>query len=201
MMTALRSATFENLQLNAGVFLVGFDANQYEDADALENAVLAALDDESKILGATVGGGTFVAEQNLREIEADGARDPFVKSTVNDGTICRLTTTMKEITPDNFARSLGSCEIDATAEHKTVLKIKNDIEPAHYIPRLSWVGDTSSGYVLIELDNALNIAGTTLTFTDKGEGSIPVDFRAHRNNATDRKYAPCRIFFFDRPAA
>ena len=44
MMTGLRPATFENLQLNAGVFLEGFDPSTYADAGALEDAVLDALD-------------------------------------------------------------------------------------------------------------------------------------------------------------
>ena len=43
MMTGLRTATFENLQLNAGVFLEGFDPSTYADAGALEDAVLDAL--------------------------------------------------------------------------------------------------------------------------------------------------------------
>ena len=51
-----------------------------------------------------------------------------------------------------------------------------------------------------ELENALNIAGATFTFTDKGEGTIPFEFQGHQSNALQQEYAPCTLVFFD-PAA
>lgn len=201
MVTGLRPATFENLQLNAGVFLVGFDVESFEDAGALEDGIIAALEDGAKILGATIGGGSFVAEPSIRQIEADGMRYPVVGSTVNDMWTCRLTTTLKEVTPDNFKRALISCDMDTTKTNVTVLTIRTDIEKSDYIPKVSWVGDTSKGFVLIELDNALNLTGASFTFTDKGEGSLPVDFQAHLSDLTKMTHAPCRIYFFDEAAA
>ena len=50
------------------------------------------------------------------------------------------------------------------------------------------------------IKNALNTAGATLTWTDKGEGTIPVEFTAHQDGLETDGYAPCEVIFFD-PAA
>ena len=199
MITGLRTATFDNLQLNAGVFLVDFDASKHTTAAALEEAILEALEAGTNVLGATVGGGTFVATPSIRQIEADGMRYPVIGSTVNDMWTNKLTTTMKEITPDNFKRALAGCDA-ATSGSVTTLTIRTDIEDNDYIPKLCWVGDTSKGFVMIELDNALNIAGATFTFTDRGEGQIPVEFQAHVGNLAQQNVAPARIYFIDEAA-
>lgn len=201
MITGLRPETFDNLQLNAGVFLVNFDASTFTNAATLEEAILAALEEGTNILGATIGGGSFAAEPSIRQIEADGMRYPIIGSTVNDMWTVKLSTTLKEVTPDNFKRALISCDMDTSKENVTVLTVRTDIEESDYIPKLSWVGDTSRGFVLIELDNALNLTGATFTFTDKGEGTLPVEFQAHLSDLTQMDKAPFRIYFFDEAAA
>lgn len=201
MITSLRPETFENLQLNAGVFLVNFDASTYTDAATLEDGILAALEQGDSILGATIGGGTFNATPSIRTIEADGMRYPVIGSTVNDMWTVKLNTTLKEVTPANFQRALISCDMDTSKENVTVLTVRTDIEEKDYIPKLCWVGDTSKGFVMIELDNALNLAGASFTFTDKGEGTIPVEFQAHVSELDQMDKAPFRVYFFDEAAA
>lgn len=201
MITSLRPETFENLQLNAGVFLVNFDASTFTDAATLEDGILAALEQGDSILGATIGGGTFNATPSIRTIEADGMRYPVIGSTVNDMWTVKLNTTLKEVTPANFQRALISCDMDTSKENVTVLTVRTDIEEKDYIPKLSWVGDTSKGFVMIELDNALNLAGASFTFTDKGEGTIPVEFQAHVSELDQMDKAPFRVYFFDEAAA
>ena len=201
MITSLRPETFENLQLNAGVFLVNFDASTYTDAATLEDGILAALETGDNILGATIGGGTFNATPSIRTIEADGMRYPVIGSTVNDMWTVKLNTTLKEVTPANFQRALISCDMDTSKANVTVLTVRTDIEEKDYIPKLCWVGDTSKGFVMIELDNALNLAGASFTFTDKGEGTLPVEFQAHVSELDQMDKAPFRVYFFDEAAA
>ena len=93
----------------------------------------------------------------------------------------------------------GTADVTDT-EKKHTIKIRTDIKDADYIDSLVWVGDTSKGYVLIAIKNALNTAGATLTWTDKGEGTIPVEFTAHQDGLETDGYAPCEVIFFD-PAA
>lgn len=201
MTTGLRASTFENLQLNAGMFLANFDYSTATDAATL-GALLKTEREKtsgSALIGATRGGGTFVCTPNTRSIEADGKREEWKGSSVNDGWTIKLTTTLLEINATNLKRSFGTADVTDT-EKKHTIKIRTDIKDADYINSLVWVGDTSKGYVLIAIKNALNTAGATLTWTDKGEGTIPVEFTAHQDGLETDGYAPCEVIFFD-PAA
>ena len=201
MTTGLRASTFENLQLNAGMFLANFDYSTATDAATL-GALLKTEREKtsgSALIGATRGGGMFVCTPNTRNIEADGKREEWKGSSVNDGWTIKLTTTLLEINATNLKRSFGTADVTDT-EKKHTIKIRTDIKDADYIDSLVWVGDTSKGYVLIAIKNALNTAGATLTWTDKGEGTIPVEFTAHQDGLETDGYAPCEVIFFD-PAA
>ena len=201
MTTGLRASTFENLQLNAGMFLANFDYSTATDAATL-GALLKTEREKtsgSALIGATRGGGTFVCTPNTRSIEADGKREEWKGSSVNDGWTIKLTTTLLEINATNLKRSFGTADV-TDVEKKHTIKIRTDIKDADYIESLVWVGDTSKGYVLIAIKNALNMAGATLTWTDKGEGTIPVEFTAHQDGLETDGYAPCEVIFFD-PAA
>lgn len=201
MTTGLRASTFENLQLNAGMFLANFDYSTATDAATL-GALLKTEREKtsgSALIGATRGGGTFVCTPNTRSIEADGKREEWKGSSVNDGWTIKLTTTLLEINSTNLKRSFGTADVTDT-EKKHTIKIRTDIKDADYINSIVWVGDTSKGYVLIAIKNALNTAGATLTWTDKGEGTIPVEFTAHQDGLETDGYAPCEVIFFD-PAA
>lgn len=201
MTTGLRASTFENLQLNAGMFLANFNYSTATDAETL-GALLKKEREKtsgSALIGATRGGGTFVCTPNTRSIEADGKREEWKGSSVNDGWTIKLTTTLLEINADNLKWSFGTADVTATEKMHTI-KIRTDIKDADYIDSLVWVGDTSKGYVLIAIKNALNTAGATLTWTDKGEGTIPVEFTAHQDGLKTDEYAPCEVIFFD-PAA
>lgn len=201
MTTGLRASTFENLQLNAGMFLANFDYSTATDAATL-GALLKTEREKtsgSALIGATRGGGTFVCTPNTRSIEADGKREEWKGSSVNDGWTIKLTTTLLEINATNLKRSFGTADVTDT-EKKHTIKMRTDIKDADYIDSLVWVGDTSKGYVLIAIKNALNTAGATLTWTDKGEGTIPVEFTAHQDGLETDGYAPCEVIFFD-PAA
>lgn len=199
MITGLRPETFENLQLNAGVFLRNFDYSAIKTAEELEEEILAALEaGGDRILGATIGGGSFQCTPSIRNIEADGMRYPIVGSTVNDMWTVKLTGTMKECRPENFKDALICADMESVeGSNITKIKVRTDIEEDDYISTLCWVGDTSKGFVLINLQNALNLTGANFTFTDKGEGTLPFEFQAHAKDLTDMKYAPVEIVFFD----
>lgn len=199
MVTGVRPETFEKLQLNAGAFLVGFDWTSATTVAALRSAVVAVLKDDAKTLGATRGGGTFTLTPEVRQIEADGKRYEFVGSTVFDSWTVMMSGTLLEVTPGNFERILPTAEAEKSGE-VTTLKVRTSVKAEDYLESVVWVGDTSRGLVLIELENALNTAGATLTFTDKGEGTLPFEFHAHQSTVEDYDYAPVRIVFFDEAA-
>lgn len=194
--SGLTAKTFNNLQLNEGAFLFDFDVTTYADAAAVATAVAAALKAGTNVLGATIGGGSFSAEPSIREIEVDGLRYPFVGSTVNDMWTVKLSGTAKEVNADNFARFLATCDKETSKANVTKLTVRTEIKASDYIPKLCWVGSTSQGVCVIELENVLNTSGVTLTFQDKGEGSIPFEFQAHCADIDSQDKAPFAIYFF-----
>lgn len=196
--TGLRPETFKRLQLNAGILLKDFAYSSATDAAALATLIKTAKESGTALLGATRGGGTFACTPETREIEADGRRNPFVGSTIFDGWDIKLSTTLLEITPGNLAMALpGASVSDDTGGKVHTLTLTNDVDSDDYIDNLVWIGDTSEGYMLIDLENALNTSGVTMTYTDKGEGTLPVEFVAHAATLNDDTM-PFKIVHFDK---
>lgn len=195
MITGLSPLTFARMQLNAGVFLREFDYSACADVQALRTALASALEDESKRIGATRGGGTFECIPQMREIEADGKRFDFVGSTVLDGWTVRMTGTLLEIVPQNLALVIGAADVTGETNRRTV-RARTDLLARDYIKSLVWVGDTGGGFLLIALQNALSTAGATFTFADRGEGTLPFEFRAHMADVQGTGHAPFEILSF-----
>lgn len=194
----IRAEAFQNLQLNAGVFLVDFDYSSIANAGALKTAIASALDDNEKILGVTRGGGSFTVTKETRTPEVDGMRYPFKGADFVDSVDAYLSGTLLEVTPENFSRLLGTGTAE-TSGKKTTITMHTAINPdTDYIDKLCWVGDIADGrLVLIELDNAFNTADFSLTFTDKGEGTMTFEFHARQSDVNDYDNAPFRVVFFD----
>lgn len=193
--TGLQSGSFQNLVLNEGAFLVGFDYSTYTTAATLETALVAALTDSTKLLGATIGGGSFVCKPEIRAIEIDGLRGNVKGATRVDSWDVRLTGTLKEITSSNMTKLAMCGEADSSVSNMTKITIHPDIASTDYIANLCWVGSTSAGYVIIALTNVLNTAGITMTFKDKDEASVPFEFVSHATNPTGGTKLPVEIIF------
>lgn len=195
---ALRNQTFDNLQLNAGIFLKNFTYSSITDATALKTAITTAITSGTGILGATRGGGTFTVTREMRTPEIDGMRYPFKGGYFVDSVDAYLSTTVVEVTPDNFAALLGGTA--STSGKKTIIKMQTAIENSDYLENVCWVGDLSDGrLVLICLKNAINTADFTLTFSDKSEGTLAVEFHACQDQVNDYDEAPFEVVFFDKP--
>ena len=199
--SAIRTEAFQNLQLNAGVFLVGYDYSSINDSTALKTAIATAIATPANILGVTRGGGSFTVTRELRTPEVDGMRYPFKGSDFVDSIDAYLSGTLIEVVPANFTRLLGSGD-STTSGKKTTITMHTAIDPStDYITKLAWVGDIADGRcVLIELDNAINTADFSLTFTDKGEGTLTFEFHARQASVSDYDNAPFRVVFFDNPS-
>lgn len=194
--TALRNATFDHLQLNAGMFIKNFNYSSIANAGALKTALVAAILDGSNVLGATRGGGTFNVSRELRNPQIDGMRYRFKGGNFVDSTDPYLSTTIVEITPENFAMALGGKAV--VDGKKTTITMETAIGNDAYLTNLCWVGDLSDGeLVLICLYNALNTANFTFTFTDKSEGTIGVEFHACQDEVNDYDEAPFEVVFFE----
>ena len=193
--TPLRKETYESLQLNAGVTLVNFDINNYATAEALKTALDDAIEDGSKLLGATRGGGSFTITRDIRQVEADGVRNKFVGSEIVDAADAYLSETLIEQTPEHLKAVLGNADIDSTDPDHVVVTIRLAIDDEDYLTNVIWIGDTSKGFVAIELFNGLNTADFSFTFADKNEGTVTAEFHAHQADVSGSDEIPVKIHF------
>ena len=199
--TPLRKETYKSLQLNAGVMLVDFDLSTYNTATALKAALKTAIQGGTKLLGATRGGGTFNITRDIRQVEADGVRSAFVGSEIVDSADAALSTTILEITPAHIKTILGNADIDDTMANHVIVTIRMAIDDEDYLPSVVWVGDTSEGFMAIELLNAFNTADFNFTFSDKNEGTANVEFHAHQEDVSTNDTIPCKLHWLSDPAS
>ena len=193
---ALRNETFDNLQLNAGIFLKNFDYSEISDSDELKSAIVTAITTDTNVLGATRGGGTFTVTREMRTPEVDGMRYNFKGGNFVDSVDAYLSTTLVEVTASNVRDLLAG--VTTTDGLKTTINMRTAISDADYLENVCWVGDLSDGrLVLICLKNAINTADFTLTFADKNEGTLAVEFHACQAQVNDYDEAPFEVVFFD----
>lgn len=194
--TPLRKETFESLQLNAGITLVNFDYSGISTVSALQTAIATAKASGDGILGATRGGGTFTITREIRQVEADGTRYRYKGCEIVDSCDAYLSETLIEVTPEHIKKVIGNADVTISGE-KTTVSLRTAIEDSDYLSNIVWIGDTSKGFVLIDLANALNTADFTLTFADKNEGTVNCEFHAHQDDVDDYDEVPCKLVFFD----
>ena len=202
--TALRSDTFNKLQLNAGILLKNLTYSSVTDSAALKTAIANIVSGGTSpigtMIGATRGGGTFTVTRELRTPEIDGMRYGFKGSDFVDSADAYISTTLVEVTPDNIKDLLGSGK-KTTSGKVTTIKMDTAIDTDDYLTNICWVGDLADGQmVLICLKNAINTADFTFTYTDKGEGTLAVEFHARQATVSDYDEAPFEVVFFDNPA-
>ena len=193
--TPLRAETYKSLQLNAGVVIVNTDIDQYASAEALKTALATIIADGSALLGATRGGGTCTITRDTRQVEVDGARTNFVGSTIVDGGDVFISTTLIEMTPDHIKQVIGNADIDDDAPNHVKIRIRLAIDEEDYLQNLIWIGDTSEGFMAIELKNALNTADVTLTWADKNEGTMNLEAHAHQASIGMEDYLPAVLHY------
>lgn len=171
--TGFNENTAENLLLDAGAFFVNFDpeTDTYDSARA------------TKLLGATRGGGEFKAAMTVRQIEIDGVKGRAKGLEVNDAWDVYLKATVLEINKDTLAKALISTTETAStvATGYTTIEGNNDIADTDYLDNITWVGKIagSDDPVIIQVFNALNTDGLTLSVADKNEATMEMTFYGH----------------------
>lgn len=202
--TALRAGTFDNLQLNAGILLKNLNYSSVTDSTALKTAIANIISGGSSpigvLIGATRGGGTFNVTREMRSPEIDGMRYPFKGSDFVDSVEAYISTTLVEITAQNVQDLLTAGVNPTTSGKKTTVKMNTAITSSNYLTNICWVGDLADGrMVLICLNNAINTADFTFTYTDKGEGTLAAEFHARQAAVDDYDHPPFEVVFFDKP--
>lgn len=203
-LTGVTANSFSNLQLDAGVFIEGFEYGTITTLEGLITAANAAIQTE-KCLGATSGGMTFSSVPEVRAIELDGMRQDFKGSYVKDKTVITMETTLTEVTSENLRRVLCASTVteEGTAATGIITKVRERLNidvTQDYIPSLTWIGDLLDGRLaVITLFNCINTSGMTWTAADKSNATFPVTFTATNSDFSDKDWAPYEIKIFNKP--
>ena len=180
--------TGENLLLDAGAYFKNFDV----DADTFESAVTAG-----KLLGATRGGGQFIAKPEIRSIDIDGIKGNAKGTQVIDAWDVNMQANVLEVTADTIKLGLGIADIETTTDTKyDIVTARNGIKDEDYIDNITWVGTISGSDepVIIQVFNSLNIEGLTLATAPKGEAVTTMTFQGHYTQE-DLDTPPFKIYY------
>ncbi|MBQ0112514.1 MAG: hypothetical protein KBT03_05245 [Bacteroidales bacterium] len=186
--TGFNSNTADNLLLDAGAFFVNFEVG----TDTYENAKA------TKLLGATRGGGEFKASMTVRQIEIDGVKGRAKGLEVNDAWDVYIKATVLEVNKDTLVKALASAKSGASSVDTKYDEIvgNNDIELTDYIDNITWIGKVAGtdDPVMIQVFNALNTDGLTLTVADKNEATMQMTFYGHYDT-TNLDNPPFKIWY------
>lgn len=192
MLSAWTEQSVGHLQLGAGVFLIGLQWRDADSAQTLRERIAEALETDGMTLGLTKGGGWFRCVPMLRHPGEEAGRPPAVDDALLDGWVATLSGTMVEVSPEHLAAVMPGARLQKKGRVAT-LTLPDRLEPEAYLPQLCWVGDTAQGLMLIELTGAMNVQGAAFRFVERGEGTLPFEFRAHGRRGAS--CAPCRVAF------
>jgi hypothetical protein len=133
------------------------------------------------LIGATRGGSSLTIEQEIREMEVDGARGPVKGSRRITMVKAALTVNLIEASTDIFKKALvGASSADFNTSWDQITRSLG-IADSDYLSDITILGDVS-GYtdgMGVKLSNVLADGNFELTFADKDEGVIPITFTAH----------------------
>ena len=187
--TGFNEDTAENLLLDAGAFFVNFEVG----TDTYESARTAG-----KLLGATRGGGEFKAAMAVRQIEVDGVKGRAKGLERNDAWDVYIKATVLEVNEKALKLGLGSATVSTStvSTNYDLVEGNNDIALTDYVDNITWVGRISGNEdpVIIQVYNALNTDGLTLSVTDKNEATIEMTFYGHYDT-TALDNPPFTIFY------
>lgn len=134
------------------------------------------------LLGATRGGSQLTIEQEIKDMEVDGARGPVKGSRRITMIKAVLTVNFIEHTLVNLKRALvGSTSAAFETNWDAVSRADFSIQDGDFMSDITIVGEVSgdSDGMAIKLNNVINDANFELTFADKEEGVIAMTFTAH----------------------
>ena len=173
--TQIPANTFEELQLNAGVLLAGF------------NPADGTVENED-ILGATTGEVSFTDTPSFRDDGEDINNCP--KGTKElmriDSRKITLSGTYITMNTERAKTLIAAADIDAS--DSTHIIPRSDLAQTDF-KDIWWVGDYSDkngnsngGFIAIHLMNALSTGGFSLQSGDKAKGQFAFSYSAHYGN-------------------
>lgn len=184
--SGFNNKTAENLLLDAGAFFINFN----QGTDTYDSAVSSG-----KLLGATNGGGEFVAKPEMRQVEVDGVKGAAKGLEVIDSWEVTLAANVIEVTAEGLTRAIAGAEVNSDSDYD-IITAKNYLVNSDYIDNVTWIGTLSGSDspVIIQVFNALNTEGLTITTEDKNNATIKMVFKGHYDS-DDLDTPPFTIYY------
>lgn len=144
--------------------------------------------DTERLLGATQGGNTFTVEQDIKEVEVDGARGPLRGARYVVSTHARLTANLLEMTTENFKLAIAGADFTDTDEdggeggatHTTITRSR-EIRYDDYVDNIALVGKISGTdeNIICIVENALVDGNIELGNENREEATLELQFTGH----------------------
>ena len=167
--TRIPEATFQKLQLNAGILCSAFDPSTGEV-------------EESALLGATSGGVSFKAIPTYSDFGENIDNAPVNVKEFKRLDSWEVTMSGSFITVDiNAAKLLiGAADVDGNKVTPRADLNSNDFKDIWWVGDYSdQNGDESGGYVAIHMMNGLNTGGFSVQSNNRGKGEFAFEFMGH----------------------
>ena len=132
-----------------------------------------------RILAPTMGGNSFVVEQDIRIIERDGAlgKEKGLRRVIKED--ATLTCRFKDISYANLKMALAGSVLSSVTVTGT---LTGTIASTEYFTNVTWIGTDHEGKnKIITLFNAMGDNGLSMDFNDKDEAIIEIAFSGHRD--------------------
>lgn len=168
--TQIPSTAFQNIQLNAGILVDGF------------NPATGVI---GNLIGATSGGIKFTDSVEYKDFGDDIDNCPKNTKELKklDKHEAKMSGTFVTISASTAKLLAAAADIDSNNSIHVVPR--NDVLSADF-KDLWWIGDysdvnngTNAGFVAIHLINALNTGGFQIQSTDKDKGKFAFEFTGH----------------------
>lgn len=182
--TKIPDTAFQNIQMNAGILVKGFDPNtgEYEG-----------------LLGATTGGVNFTATPSYSDYGDDIDNCPKNSMELKKLESWEVTLSGTFVTIDAATAKTLISAADVDSNNSGHINPRNDVKLTDF-EDIWWIGDYSdendgsdAGYCAVHMLNALNTGGFQIQSTDKGKGNFAFTFTGHYSmNAQDT--VPFEIF-------
>lgn len=170
------SETPDKLLLDAGAifknFIVGTDT--YKSAKAA-----------GKCLGATQKGCEFSAVPQFRRMEIDGVHTRTKGDTLSDGWEAYLKAAFVEMTSETLKNALATADIDdRSVEGYDKITGRDTIKDADYLGNVTYIGNIlgEESPIIIQVYNAFNEGGLTITAEDKNNASVECQFYGYNDS-------------------
>lgn len=172
------AGTSQKLMLDAGAFFKNYDTA----TDTFATAVAAG-----KLIGASQGGGSFSAIPTIRQIAIDGVKGAAKGTEVIDMWEVLMTANILEVSKETIELALATSKVTSQSPNDFYDKIEaeNYIMDSDYIDNITFIGKISgtSKPVIIQVLNAMNTTGLTLTTADNAEAKIVMTFKGHYSSS------------------